>query len=365
MMRLFASKVVLFSAFFALTTLSQPNFAESILPSIPDEPELSSTKKDPVDGGWLPNLTGLPDLNVLMEISDPLVDVVMNEKDAQCNAIDPNLRMLIFQHFVTHQHMANAQGVYFDKKIAHRWARVLAMILKESSGDSTNITDMTGRSISTYQSKTTLGQWQKILELSKQTRIKLDYQTNFGLTQASSDRLFNAFKLAENENSHTEFLAGKEGSLSKKKVKLNTAIAIRRLVWFYQDFAQGRIKQSDARIKEADIESPEFYERYQEGLKMAVIYCGTRFMFETPQYTGKKEHELRNAISTIAYCKLGNAKSGYGKKDATCFAQWVTLCPALNIDMAILTPLSYFQTRGEKPICERTFMQLIKQREEN
>ncbi|MBA3536692.1 MAG: hypothetical protein H0T84_08805 [Tatlockia sp.] len=75
---------------------------------------------------------------------------------------------------------------------------------------------------------------------------------------------------------------------------------------------------------------------------------------------------LKNALGSIAYCKLGNAKSGYGKNefDEKCFAEWVTLCPGLNIDIALLTPLSYFATRNEKPVCEETFKRLLIKRPE-
>lgn len=346
-----------------LMTLSFESLAKTASHAQADEIMLYGTHKDPIDGHWLPNLTGLPPKSLVRLLTIPLMDMVFNEKDKRCKAINPNLRMLMYQHFVIHQYMANAQGIYFDNKIARNWAHILAMILKESSGDSASVTDMKGRSISTFASQTNIQRWEKIMKLAASSSIPLNYQTNFGLTQMSADRLFIAFQLMKNQNFNTEFLEGNEYPSTPRKVKLNSAIAIRRLIWFYQDFAQGRVYQSDKRIHQRDINKPEFSHRYQAGLDRAILYCGTRFMFAAPP----KPEILRKAMAAIAYCKLGNAKKGYGKNeiDEKCFALWVTLCPALNIDIAILTPLSYFETRGEKPICEKAFEQLTVQKPSN
>ncbi|CDZ78478.1 hypothetical protein BN59_02788 [Legionella massiliensis] len=351
------SHLVITLSLFLLMAFSFPSIATASSSAGIDEIELYGTKKDHVDGHWLPNLTGLPSEEIVTELTQPLVSMVANEDEKQCRAINPRLRMLVFQHFVIHQYMANEQNIYFNKKIARKWAHVLAMILKESSGDAANITDMKGHSKSTYRSLTSLSQWRSILELTAKTRIKLNYQTNFGLTQTSSDRLFNSFQIEKNKDLNTEFLEGKQGSLTQRRVKLNTAIAIRRLIWFYQDFTQGRFSQTMERIHQRELYKPELNSRYLEGLRMAVLYCGTRFMFDTPPNQGK----LRKAMASIAYCTVGDAKKGYGKNevDAKCFAQWVTLCPNLNVDIAILTPLSYFETRGAKPVCESTFERLI------
>ncbi|WP_419419008.1 hypothetical protein ACNVED_10690 [Legionella sp. D16C41] len=340
-----------------VTTSTAPKLEEYAPPSLADHVHLSLSK-DPIDGGWLPDLLGLPNDEQLATSIKQANDVVREEQDKQCSAIDSNLRLLIFQHFIIQQYIANAQNIYFDEHIAQQWAHVLAMIVKESSGDSTSITDMKGHSLSTYNSETNLEHWRKILTLTKQKYIHFTYQTNFGLAQTSADRLFNAFRLAQNEFYDTALLEGKEGAATPRKVKLNTAIAIRRLIWFYQDFAQGRISQIDRRLHQSEINSPEFFFQYEKGLEKAVIYCGTRFMFLESQL---KKGLLKDAVSSIAYCKLGNSSRGYGlhEMDQQCFAQWVTLCPALNIDIAILTPLNYFATRGEKPVCTETFKKLI------
>lgn len=325
--------------------------------SLADELHLKKTK-DPIDGGWLPNLTGLPNKEEIKVIDEQVRAIMAEETDARCNAIEPQLRMLFFTHFVVFQKMANAQHIYLNKKNAEQWGHVMGMTLKESSGDSTNITDFQGHTFSTHMGISNLQRWQKILTLTASTPIKLDFQTNFGLTQASADRVFLAFKLARDQRYDTSYLEGINGADTPRKVPLNTAIAVRRLIWFYQDFAQGRITQTDKRIPQADIHEPEYAERYEEGINASIMYCGTRFMFEE----GKKDFtKLKEAMDSIAYCKLGNAQQGYGKKeiDEKCFAQWVTLCPALNIDIATITPLEYFATKNEKPVCVGTFERLL------
>lgn len=323
-----------------------------------------SKSNDPVDGGWLADLTGLPGPQEINQLTDLVEKAMKEEQDHECLSINPHLRKMYFQHFVIYQHMANAQHIYFNKNIAHHWAHLLAMILKESSGDTTNVTSMTGKSFATYTSKTDLTNWEQIVDLSNKSRIPLNPQTNFGLTQISADRLFVALNLARDKRYNTGFLEGIEGASSLDKIRLNTAIAVRRLIWFYQDFAQGRIKQSDWRIPPYKIHSPEFAKRYQNGLKLALLYCGTNLMFrdEPSKNPQIKLSRLENAMASIAYCKLGNAQSGYGvtEVDDKCFADWVTLCPALNIDIADITPLRYFATRYANPVCETTLQHLIK-----
>ncbi|MFA5959538.1 MAG: hypothetical protein WC785_03390 [Tatlockia sp.] len=354
MKRQYIKRVIILSLS-SCVAFASPDIEQAAQPSLADHLHLT---KDPIDGGWLPNLTGLPDENEIPALTDHISQVMAEDGDSACKRIDPRLKLLIFQHFAIHQQMANRQGIYFDDKIAYQWAHILAMILKESSGDSTNVTDMSGRSASTYKSQTSLRHWKKILNFSEK-RIKLNYQTNFGLTQTSADRLFNAFHLAQNQSYDTEFLEGKEGASTPRKIALNTAIAIRRLIWFYQDFSQGRIVQSDKRIHQKDLNQPELLARYQMGLEKALLYCGTQFMFR--QRTPQEPEKLKHAMATISYCKLGNSQEGYGKHmiDEQCFAEWVTLCPNLNIDIALLTPMSYFATRGSKPVCEGIFKRLI------
>ncbi|WP_115709253.1 hypothetical protein [Legionella sainthelensi] len=346
---------------FLLITLAYPIFGKDVSHQVASHSQLLGAK-ELVDSGWLPDIMGLPNEEQVESLTIHVANVMAEEQDKKCNAIDYNLRMVVFQNFVIYQHMANAQHHYFKEKMILKYAHVLAMILHESSGDPTNVTDMSGRSISTSKPITNLQRWRNLLKLTMKKGIKFNYQTNFGLTQLSADRLFVAFKLASGGH-NKDFLEGKYGYVSPERVVRNSSIAIRRLIWLYQDFAQGRLSQEDERIHQEDIYKTEFNERYQTGLKMTLLYCGTKFLFHVDeQYIWTNETStFENAMASIAYCKLGNSQSGYGKYeiDERCFAEWVTLCPALNINIALLTPLSYFQTRGDKPLCIDTFKRLL------
>ncbi|MDF1646668.1 MAG: hypothetical protein P1U61_06800 [Legionellaceae bacterium] len=321
----------------------------------PDSKSHASKAETSEDKGWLPNLTGLPTIGEIEKLSQHVDEVMKQDKDKTCRAINPRLRKMIFLHFAIYQHMVNQRSIYLNDEKIHHWAHVFAMLLKESSGDTTNMTSMTGHSYSTYQAKSDLSRWRKIAKLSKNGDIPLNYQTNFGLTQLSIDRLFVALKLALDP-------AYLEGT---KITKLNTAIAIRRLIWFYQDFAQGRLTQSHDRIHHHEQGNPEYSTRFAFGISTALLLCGTHYMF----YEGYHEKtsgvtNLADAMGSIAYCKLGNSKDGYGLNEANkkCFAQWVTLCPTLNFDIAMLTPLKYFATRDASPVCEATFKALRTQK---
>lgn len=180
-----------------LAAITHPLFAEDTLPPLAIDKSELGKGKDAVDSGWLPDIIGLPNEEQVESLTRHVAEVMTEEEDTNCNAIDYNLRMLVFQNFVIYQHMANAQHHYFKEKMVLKYAHVLAMILKESSGDPTNVTDMNGRSISTSRLGTNLLRWSKLLKLTMQNGIKLNYQTNFGLTQLSADRLFVAFKLAQ------------------------------------------------------------------------------------------------------------------------------------------------------------------------
>lgn len=54
-----------------------------------------------------------------------------------------------------------------------KYAHVLAMILHESSGDPTNVTDMSGRSISTSKPITNLKRWRNLLKLTMKKELNL------------------------------------------------------------------------------------------------------------------------------------------------------------------------------------------------
>ncbi len=170
-------KILLFVSLMPLSVSADPYFDEAAPSTLADHLHLSPLKRS-IDNGWLPDLSGLPGKEQVAILTQHMIDVMMEETDPNCTSINPHLRKMIFQHFVIYQQMVNAQHSYFDEKIAHQWAHVLAMILEESSGDSTNITGMNGRTIATNDSSTDLQQWRKILDLSQYSPIKLNYQTN-------------------------------------------------------------------------------------------------------------------------------------------------------------------------------------------
>ncbi|CZP66739.1 Uncharacterised protein [Legionella pneumophila] len=230
-----------------LAALTYPLFAEDNRQFVTGQSQLSAAQ-DPAESGWLPDIIGLPNEEQVESLTRHVAEVMAEEEDKNCTAIDYNLRMLVFQNFVIYQHMANAQHHYFKEKMVLKYAHVLAMILKESSGDPTNVTDMNGRSISTSKPGTNLQRWSNLLKLTMQNGIKFNYQTNFGLTQLSADRLFVAFKLANGASHSKDFLEGKNGYETPNRVDMDSAIAIRRLIWFYQDIAQGRLKQKKMNV---------------------------------------------------------------------------------------------------------------------
>ena len=301
-------------------------------------------------GGWLADLSVLPSREKIEQLSAHVDEVMQRDKNPKCTAINPRLRKMIFLHFVTYQYMANRKNLYIPKKAIKHWAHVFGILLKESSGDTTNVTSMKGKTFTTYQAKSDLSRWRNIFNLGEKSNIPMNSQTNFGLTQLSADRLFIALDLAK-----------KPVYLRGRNIKINTAIAIRRLLWFYQDFAQGRLVQAQDRIHSSESGSPEYASRLQAGTSMALLLCGTNYMFQEG-YNEKLEGQtdLNQAMASIAYCRIGDNKIGFGKTDANkkCFANWVTLCPTLNYDIALLTPHSYFATRKAAPVCEETFAAL-------
>lgn len=333
------------SVFILSYVLAPTAFAES---ATEKKAEPKAEVKKPENKPWLADLSGFPSIEEIDALSKHVDEVMKLEKDKRCTSIDPRLRKMIFLHFVIFQHVVNQRSVYIDKERARHWAHVFAMLLKESSGDTTNVTSMQGKTFTTYAPKSNLERWQKITQRSKNKNIPVNYQTNFGLTQLSADRLYVALNLDRIPDRL------KEG----QGPNLNTAVAVRRLIWFYQDFAQGRLKHEQDRIHHYEKGNPEYAARFAFGTSMALLMCGTHYMFHEG-YNEKVEGvaDLSDAMASIAYCKVGSSKTGYGltEENKKCFAEWVTLCPNLNFDIALITPLKYFATRNATPVCEATF----------
>lgn len=342
---------IMLSCLFASATFSASSYEEDPEVLLAAQTPISKTAKTK-HKGWLANLNDIPSEEEIKKISEHVDEVMQHETNKKCTSVNPRLRKMIFLHFALYQYMTNHRSIYLHEENIYHWAHVFGMLLKESSGDTTSITSMTGRSYTTYQAQSDLDRWGNIAKLSKHGKIPLNYQTNFGLTQLSIDRLYVALKLAQNP----AYFKGRE------KPKLNTAIAVRRLIWFYQDFAQGRLIPEHDRIRHHEKDKPEYSTRLTHGTNMAILLCGTKYMFSEGYHEQEGDAAaLHEAMRSIAYCKLGSSKKGYGTNeiDGKCFAKWVTLCPMLNFDIAMLTPLRYFATRNAAPVCEGTFKRLL------
>lgn len=337
-------------------------FTQAVFAAVDKDSNLSVTKNitsSKIDttrrGGWLSDLTTVPSREEIGAMAKHVDEIMEEDKDPKCKAINPRLRKMIFVHFATYQHMVNHRSIYFRKSDLHRWSKMLGMLLKESSGDPTNVTSMQGRSFTTYRVKSDLKRWRKIVKLQGKN-ISFNSQTNFGLTQLSVDRLFVAFEFSK----RPVYLRG-------RRINLNTATAIRRLLWFYQDFVQGRLSQDQDRIHSYEHGNPDYASRYGFGVNMALLLCGTNYMFyEGYHQKSDGQANLAQAMSSIAYCKIGD-ESGYGRTEEQqkCFAKWITLCPALNFDIAMLTPRNYFATRNAAPVCQASFEALLVKKPKN
>lgn len=299
-------------------------------------------------GDFFP-LDAVPDMPPAFEEKSlpALADQIKNAPGAGekgCREVDPRLRAVIFEHFQTLQAIENQQGRYFKAENAEKWAHMLGMVIKESSGDSVNVTDMNGKESSTYRALTSVPRWKALFSHP----IVYNSQTNFGLAQQSTDRLMVSFPV---KTDLADILPeGKE----RKSGKLS-----RGILRFYQEMARGHISSNEPALSLKESEDPANKEKASRGRKAALWHCGTRFLF---QEGGVPEGEkaLEEAMASIAYCEFGKGDSAPTKDNMRCFGRWVTLCPALNLDIALLNPNSYFATRKTAPLCLATFQKLIK-----
>lgn len=309
---------------------------------------LTTDAMEPPPG--LADLDGLPQVPAQLGTADEIRSAP-GASDPTCKEIPAPLRAMAFRHFLNFQKMQNEQGRYFPPEAATRAAKALGMVLKESSGDPAAVADMKGKSKTTYKPETTVANWKALLT---HKHITYNKQTNFGLLQMSMDRLVVAFKI---NSQLDDFLPGEDAAST-------SALNTRRLLDFYQDFAQGRLEQGDTPIPAAALRdpkaSPELKERARKGAAKALYHCGTRFLYKEGQQGAEGQKALEDAMMSIAYCDPGIDKPDTtSRAQLECFARWVTLCPALNLDIAINTPKEYFETRKAPPKCEATFRALI------
>lgn len=182
--------------------------------------------------------------------------------------------------------------------------KFLGIMIKESSGNPTAVSDMKGRGsrksyISFFevnnsfgiQSRPHYGNIELLEKLLNQKLVTIDKKTNFGLAQLSADRLH----------------------MSK---------------W------GGDYLKSQAELI-SNISAKEF-----------LNWCMTKVMFSDDE---KSLHTFFD--DKIKNCKM-SSKNLVGIK---CFARTINICPRMAIELSLKQPMSYFETKEAKPICEELF----------
>lgn len=188
-------------------------------------------------------------------------------------------------------------------EITKKLSKLTAMIMKESSGNTCSVSDMSGNgSYNSYtkffkknNSKGILSRSHKVdlnlcQDLLNQGDVKVTKQTNYGLAQISADR----YVMSDRGGDHLR------GFFVLLK-KMNT--------------------------------------------DHIISYCQSKHLFSDDKTEIKKKFE------SIKNCTPGISN----KEQIKCIGQWVTLCPSLNVELAINQPMSYFETKSAKPICEDLF----------
>jgi hypothetical protein len=300
-----------------------------------------------------PNISGVP-----QEPEGPAAPTTADEvrnapggDEPDCKSkVDPALRAMVFKHYSNFQDMQLAQGQPLPPNAPDKCAHLLGMVMKESAGDSTDVTDMKSHEVGTYRAMSDLTRWNALFSHGNLT---YDKQTNYGLAQQSMDRLLAPSGVSGTIGNLVSKLTGSSGQ------------GVAKLLSFYQSTAQGRVSENDNPIPQKDAQDPNapqaVKDRARAGLKAAVWHCGSRFLFKEGYAGADGEKQLEDAMASIAYCDIGAKNPNPKNQDqAKCFARWVTLCPALNLDIAILTPDSYFATNKAPPLCGQTFKKLTK-----
>jgi hypothetical protein len=292
----------------------------------------------------LPDLTGIPadDEQAAQNVAADVRSAAGGD-EASCAKIDPRLRAMVFRHYENLQMVANRRGQYFTSLEATTAAHITNMILHESSGNSCDVTDMKGDEVNTYKPVTNLKCWESLFSSAK---VQYNDQTNYGLAQQSPDRAEVSLAVNKIVASHLP-----------SDVEPTTKAGTFELFHIYQQFAQGREQEGDQPIPQSAAELPENQARLKRGIQAALWHCGTRYLFEEGYQNAAGQAALEGAMQTIAYCDIGSGGT-LNSDQQKCFARWLTLCAALNIDIAALNPLSYFQTRGVQPVCATTFAKL-------
>ncbi len=185
-----------------------------------------------------------------------------------------------------------------------RLAKLMGMIIKESSGNPAAVADMKGKGSSDSYKKffkinksygimsrnhfASVGLLDELLALDK---ITFNKQTNFGLAQQSADRLS---------------IPKWGGSYLNEKIEM--------------------IKKMNAK---------EFTD-----------WCLTKSIYSDGQKNLEKYFKDKIKNCTMSYTLESGIK---------CFGRTVNFCPRMNIELALKQPARYFETKNAAPLCEELF----------
>lgn len=185
-----------------------------------------------------------------------------------------------------------------------RLAKLMGMIIKESSANPAAVSDMKGNGSSkSYKTFFKVNESHGIMsrnhfattvlleDLMGQDNVTFDKQTNFGLAQLSADRL-----------------------------------SIQRWGGSYLELKKEMIKKMDA--------------------KTFIKWCLTKSIYKDGQATLEKYYNEKIKSCTMGYKSESAIK---------CFGRTINFCPRMSIELALEQPARYFETRHAPPLCSKLF----------
>jgi len=145
----------------------------------------------------------------------------------------------------------------------------------------------------------------------------------------------------------------KKGVASNLKTTLalrETLLGLEKVRWTHQTNF-GLLQMSPDRLNSEN--NRKIYARYKtiasQSPMTAMDLCGTAFLYQDAP------NILRGEIEEAGLCKEGT-KSKAGQ---LCFAKMVTICPALNFELALSAPAAYFATKNKTPRCASSYRSIF------
>jgi hypothetical protein len=217
----------------------------------------------------------------------------------------PQLRNLFISFYESRKKNADPVKDKKEKELfAKSLAKLMGMVVKESSGNPSAVSDMNGKgSATSYKSFFKLNNSSGVMsrphysstelleKLINQSGVTFNKQTNFGLAQLSSDRLI---------------IPKWGGNYLIEKQKM--------------------IKLMDG--------------------KTFVEWCMTKSIYKDSDAVLQKYFN-----DNIKNCEMGTSSSAKVK----CFGRTINFCPRMSLELALEQPSSYFETRHASPICAELF----------